>query len=55
MTTYILWKDKLPGDSNEVFKWIKGISKGDLDEVLISKADVRTHNSDYKLKFIIQV
>ncbi len=37
------------GDLIEVFKWFKGIKKGDISKVLILKPNTRTRSNGYKL------
>lgn len=45
-----LERHSLHGDLSEDFNWIKGINKGNLDEVLLLKTDVRTLSSGCKLE-----
>ena len=40
---------RMRGDMIEVFKWMKGINKGDLNEVLIPTSNLRTRNNGFKL------
>ena len=49
LNLHSLQRRRLRGDLIEVFKWIKGINKGDLYEVLIPKNDTRTRGNGYKL------
>lgn len=33
----------------EAFKWLKKTNKGDLNEILISKTNVRTRSNEYRV------
>ena len=44
-----LERRRMRGDMIEVFKWMKGINKGDLNEVLIPTSNLRTRNNGFKL------
>ncbi len=37
------------GDMIEVFKWVKGFNKGDINQVLLVSNQVRTRTNVYKL------
>ena len=49
LNLHSLERRKVRGDLIEVFKWIKGFKKGDINKVLIVKEKVRTWTNGYKL------
>ena len=44
-----LERRRVRGDMIEVFKWVKGINKGDIDKVLIISEQDRTRSNGFKL------
>ena len=47
---YFLESRRARGDKIEVFKWIKGINKGNIDQVLEFSSQDRTRENGYKLE-----
>ena len=49
LNLHSLERRRVRGDLIEVFKWVKGFNKGDLNKVLILKEQGRTRTNGYKL------
>ena len=49
LNLHSLERRRIRGDLIEVYKWVKGFNKGDINKVLIVKEQGRTRNNGYKL------
>ena len=49
LNLHSLERRRVRGDMIEVFKWVKGINKGDIDKVLIISEQDRTRSNGFKL------
>ena len=49
LNLHSLDRRRIKGDLIEVFEWVKGFNKGDINKVLIVKEKVRTQTNGFKL------
>ena len=50
LNLHFLERRRTRGDTIEVFKWVKGINKGNIDQVLEISSQDRTSGNGYKLE-----
>ena len=49
LNLHSLKRRKVRGDLKEVFKWVKGFNKGNINKIIIVKEKVRTRTNGFKL------